>query len=96
MSAVAVRQALGRAARAALGAAGVRAEHTAAAAAASSALADASLPTADPVMRPFYDSIARMEVVPASSPKQSSESETAVRHCLPPAACRQLLPSESR
>ena len=85
-----LRQALGRAARA-LSSAGLRAEHTAAA----QALADLPLPASDPCMRPYYDQVARMQVVPAASPSEVSESERAVR-CrllpLPPPTCVLLLP----
>ncbi|PSC74233.1 30S ribosomal S1 [Micractinium conductrix] len=72
MSAIMLRQALGRAARA-LSSAGLRAEHTAAA----QALADLPLPASDPCMRPYYDQVARMQVVPAASPSEVSESERA-------------------
>lgn len=66
----------------ALGATGARTEHTAAAAA-SGALQEAAFPTADPILRPFYEKIAGMQMYPAAGPRESSPSETAVRrrHC---------------
>ncbi|PRW60439.1 30S ribosomal S1 isoform A [Chlorella sorokiniana] len=80
MSAIALRRALGQAARML----GVRAESTiaapAAAAAASSKLAglsEVSLPSSDPIMQPYYQQIAEMEVYSAASPRQASESERA-------------------
>lgn len=80
-SAMALRRALGQAARML----GVRAESTiaapAAAAAASSKLAglsEVSLPSSDPIMQPYYQQIAEMEVYSAASPREASESERAV------------------
>lgn len=83
MSAIALRQALGRATRA-FGVFGIRAEHTAAATAVESgALKDVAFPSSDPVLRPYYEQLAQMEVVCSPSPKECSESERAVS-CLPP------------
>lgn len=93
MSGVALRRALGHAARML----GVRAESTVAApaaAAASSKLSGLSeaLPSSDPIMQPYYQQIAEMEVFSAASPRQASESEREVRR-LPPPLCRRCLPA---
>lgn len=78
MSALVARRALSLVR--ALGAAGARAEHTAAATG-SGALQEASFPTKDPIMLPFYEKIAGMQMHPAAGPHESSPSETAVRPC---------------
>ncbi|KAL4436072.1 hypothetical protein ABPG77_005520 [Micractinium sp. CCAP 211/92] len=74
MSALVARRALSLVR--ALGAAGARAEHTAAATG-SGALQEASIPTKDPIMLPFYEKIAGMQMHPAAGPHESSPSETA-------------------
>jgi hypothetical protein len=71
MSAIALRQAFGRAARVL----GSRAESTAAAALSSTG----PVPSNDPIMRPYYEELARMEVAPAASAREQSPSERAVR-----------------
>jgi hypothetical protein len=77
MSAIALRQAFGRAARVL----GSRAESTAAAALSSTG----PVPSNDPIMRPYYEELARMEVAPAASAREQSPSERAVRRLpLPP------------
>lgn len=80
---MALRRVLGSAARAL----GVRGESTAAAAVAqapASSLASLGVvPSSDPVMQPYYEELANMEVVPAKGVREASDSERAVR-----AACR--------
>ncbi|KAL4422473.1 hypothetical protein ABPG75_008670 [Micractinium tetrahymenae] len=71
MSALVARRALGLVR--ALGAAGARAEHTAA----SGALQEVAFPTSDPILRPFYERISGMQMYPAAGPRESSPSETA-------------------
>lgn len=97
MSGVALRRALGHAARML----GVRAESTVAAPAAAAASGKLSglseaLPSSDPIMQPYYQQIAEMEVFSAASPRQASESEREVRRlprrsaaaaCLHPTGC---------
>ena len=75
MSAIALRQAFGRAARVL----GSRAQSTAAA-----SLTSAPVPSNDPIMRPYYEELAKVEVIPADSPRELSTSERAVRRLPPP------------
>ena len=84
MSSALVRQALSRAARSL----GLRGQSTAAAAAeaavpaaAQQRLAEAlgHLPTSDPTLQPYYEQLASLTVTPAAGPRDTSESERAVR-----------------
>lgn len=78
MSGIALRQALGRAARAL----GTRAESTAARAGVATAKHSelSMFPSDDPIMRPYYERLAKLQVVPAASPKEASPSELQVGH----------------
>lgn len=76
-AAIALRQALGRAARML----GARAESTAAAAAPAASQQLAALgnvPSSDPTLQPYYENLTRMRVMSDASAMKASDSERAV------------------
>ena len=82
MLGVVARRALTRAARA-LGPGAVRAESSVAAATSPSPEPAAldCFPSQDPVMKPYYQRLASLRVIPAASPKEASPSERQARYC---------------